>query len=34
MDAQDVHAAEDAAGGLNEGEWLQIDHEFDDEDYV
>lgn len=29
IDAQDVHAAQDAAGRLNPGEWLQIDYEID-----
>lgn len=26
IDAQDVHAAQDAAGRLNPGEWLQVEH--------
>lgn len=34
MDAQDIHAAQDAAGNLNLGEWLKIDHEIDNTDYV
>lgn len=27
IDPQDVHAAQDAAGQLTEGEWLEITHE-------
>lgn len=27
IDAQDVHAAQDAAGHLNPGEWLEVTHE-------
>ena len=27
LDAQDVHAAQDAAAQLNDGEWLFVDHE-------
>jgi len=26
LDAQDVHSAQDAAGRLNPGEWLQVEH--------
>lgn len=26
IDAQDIHSAQDAAGRLNPGEWLQIEH--------
>jgi len=29
MDAQDVHSAQDAAGRLNPGEWLQVEHSVD-----
>lgn len=27
IDAQDIHSAQDAAGRLNEGEWLEVTHE-------
>ncbi len=27
IDAQDIHSAQDAAGRLNKGEWLQVEHE-------
>lgn len=27
IDPQDVHAAQDAAGHLTEGEWLEVTHE-------
>lgn len=27
IDAEDIHAVQDAAGRLNPGEWLQIEHE-------
>ncbi len=27
MDAQDVHSVQDAAGRLNPGEWLQVEHD-------
>lgn len=30
LDAQDVHAVQDAAGHLNPGEWLQVEHTIDD----
>ena len=30
MDAQDVHSAQDAAGRLNPGEWLQVEHSISD----
>ena len=26
IDAQDIHAVEDATGHLNPGEWLQVEH--------
>lgn len=26
IDAQDVHSTQDAAGRLNPGEWLQVEH--------
>jgi hypothetical protein len=29
LDAQDVHAVQDAAGQLNAGEWLEVSHETD-----
>ncbi len=29
VDAQDVRSAEDAAGRLNPGEWLQVSHGFE-----
>jgi len=29
IDAQDIHCAQDAAGHLNPGEWLEVSHEFD-----
>ena len=32
IDAQDVHAAQDAAGGLNPKEWLKIDHTIEADD--
>jgi hypothetical protein len=28
LDAQDVHSAQDAAGRLNPGEWLRVEHFF------
>lgn len=31
IDAQDVHSAQDAAGHLTEGEWLEVTHEANDE---
>jgi len=31
IDAQDIHSAQDAAGRLNNGEWLEVKHEFEDE---
>lgn len=31
IDAQDIHSAQDAAGRLNEGEWLEVTHEANDE---
>lgn len=27
IDAQDIHSAQDAAGRLNLGEWLEVTHE-------
>ena len=30
LDAQDVHSAQDAAGRLNPGEWLQVEHSVDE----
>jgi hypothetical protein len=30
LDAQDVHSAQDAAGRLNPGEWLQVEHSIDE----
>ena len=27
IDAQDIHAVQDAAGRLNPGEWLEVSHE-------
>ena len=27
IDAQDIHSAQDAAGRLNDGEWLEVTHE-------
>lgn len=27
IDAQDIHSAQDAAGRLNDGEWLAVTHE-------
>ena len=27
IDAQDIHAAQDAAGRLNPGEWLKVTHD-------
>lgn len=27
IDAQSIHSAQDAAGRLNEGEWLEVTHE-------
>lgn len=27
IDAQDIHSAQDAAGRLNPGEWLEVTHE-------
>lgn len=27
IDAQDVHSAQDAAGRLSDGEWLEVTHE-------
>ena len=27
IDAQDIHATQDAASRLNEGEWLEVTHE-------
>ena len=27
IDAQDIHAVQDAAGRLNVGEWLEVTHE-------
>ena len=29
IDAQDIHSAQDAAGKLEAGEWLEVGHEFD-----
>ena len=29
LDAQDVHSAQDAAGRLNPGEWLLVEHEIE-----
>ena len=26
IDAQDIHSVQNAAGQLNDGEWLQVDH--------
>lgn len=31
IDAQDIHSAQDAAGRLNEGEWLEVTHEANEE---
>ena len=31
IDPQDIHSAQDAAGRLNEGEWLEVTHETHDE---
>lgn len=31
IDAQDIHNAQDAAGRLNEGEWLEVTNEANDE---
>lgn len=31
IDAQDIHSAQDAAGRLNPGEWLEVTHEVDAE---
>lgn len=31
IDAQDVHSAQDAAGRLNPGEWLEVTHSAEDE---
>lgn len=30
LNAQDVHSAQDAAGRLNPGEWLQVEHSIDE----
>ena len=27
IDSQDIHSAQDAAGKLNDGEWLQVEHQ-------
>ena len=27
IDAQDIHSAQDAAGRLNPGEWLEVSHD-------
>jgi hypothetical protein len=32
IDAQDIHAAQNAAGRLNSGEWLDVTHEIKNED--
>ena len=29
IDAQDIHSAQDAAGRLNPGEWLEVSHEIE-----
>lgn len=29
IDAQHIHSAQDAAGRLNPGEWLEVTHEID-----
>ena len=29
IDAQDVHAVQDAAGRLSRGEWLEVSHEIE-----
>lgn len=31
IDAQDIHSAQDAAGRLNPGEWLEVTHSTEDE---
>ncbi len=31
IDAQDIHSAQDAAGRLNDGEWLEVTHTATDE---
>ena len=31
IDAQDIHSAQDATGRLNDGEWLEVTHEANDE---
>jgi hypothetical protein len=31
IDAQDIHSAQDAAGRLNDGEWLEVTHEANEE---
>ena len=30
IDAQDVHSCQDAAGKLNDGEWLLVEHSIDE----
>ena len=32
IDAQDIHSAQDAAGRLNQGEWLELTHEEGDDE--
>ena len=31
IDAQDIHSAQDAAGRLNPGEWLEVTHSIESE---